>query len=242
MADHWVTLARAERDGRGRVAPGQLISDDAHQPQWGARLRAARNAWARREAKRVMRARLAAGAALATAATGWRSVPRTPVGRARERRFTPSRRSSRAGPPGDDDSGPPPARPRCSYCGTALGEICWSEQLREWCCQRCYGRQAPAIGLGPPLALDGHGKRRRATDNGRAPRRALARAYALAAAAGLRPVVDPALELVRCDCPGCHAGEGDRLGIWRPMAIVPRRGTLTIRCDECGREEVRHAR
>jgi hypothetical protein len=103
MAETWITLAQAERDADGRIAPGQLICDDAQDPGWQARLRAARHAWARGEAERVMRARLATGAPLATAATGWRSLPRTPVGRARERRARSSS-ASRAGP--DDDSDP----------------------------------------------------------------------------------------------------------------------------------------
>ena len=115
MAEKWVTLAEAERDADGRIAPGQLISDDAHEPEWQARVSAARNTWARGEAMRVMRARLAASAPLATVSTGWRAVPRTPVGRARERRSAPSRRVSRAGPSGDDDDGPAsPAQPRSS--------------------------------------------------------------------------------------------------------------------------------
>jgi hypothetical protein len=74
-------------------------------------------------------------------------VARRPVAkatRARPREHRSSTRASRAGPSGDDDdSGPLPPRPRCSYCGTQLGEVNLSDQLSEWCCRRCYARQAP---------------------------------------------------------------------------------------------------
>ena len=110
MADEWVTPAQAQRDGNGRLVPGQLIADDAHDPEWQAQVMRARNVWARREAKRVMRARLAVGAPLATVSTGWRPVPR-------EHRASSTSSGSRDGPDDDSDPAAGPPWPPCGSSG-----------------------------------------------------------------------------------------------------------------------------
>jgi hypothetical protein len=56
---------------------------------------------------------------------------------------------------------------------------------------------------------------------------------------GLRPIIDPVLELVRCECPECHAGMRDPHGMYRPLVVIPRRDVTLYRCDACGVEEVR---
>jgi hypothetical protein len=50
---------------------------------------------------------------------------------------------------------------------------------------------------------------------------------------GLRPILDPLLELVRRDCTHCHAQDSDPQRMWRPVVVVPRGNTLTVRCDAC---------
>ena len=52
--------------------------------------------------------------------------------------------------------------------------------------------------------------------------------------AGLDPVVDRRLELVRAECPDCRAGETDTTGLWRPLVAIPRDGRITWRCNACG--------
>lgn len=54
-------------------------------------------------------------------------------------------------------------------------------------------------------------------------------------AEGLRPIIDPVLEVVRAECPDCRAGERDPLGLYRPLLIVPRARRVIGRCDACGR-------
>jgi hypothetical protein len=54
---------------------------------------------------------------------------------------------------------------------------------------------------------------------------------------GLRPVIDPVLDIVLCDCPSCKAQDRDELGLWRPVHVVPRNGRTTLLCTACGREE-----
>lgn len=54
--------------------------------------------------------------------------------------------------------------------------------------------------------------------------------------AGLRPTVDPDLDVVLIDCPHCHAQDRDPLQIHRPARVVPRGRTLTVICTACGRE------
>jgi hypothetical protein len=120
-----------------------------------------------------------------------------------------------------------------------LAEVCFSTALGEWTCWRSYQRHAPDEPFGEPLALEdegGHARRR--SDDGRAPHGALSRAHAWASRQGLRPLADAGMELVRCDCPDCHAGETDAVGIWRPIVIVPRVTGTTIRCNACGVEGV----
>jgi hypothetical protein len=68
---------------------------------------------------------------------------------------------------------------------------------------------------------------------------ALAALLAWAHRKGLRPVADPALALARSECPLCQAGEGDPLGLWRPLRLVPREGRVVIICDGCGSEATR---
>jgi hypothetical protein len=52
-------------------------------------------------------------------------------------------------------------------------------------------------------------------------------------AEGLRPIVDAVLQVVRADCPECHAAQSDPLELWRPLIVVPRpRGTKII-CESC---------
>jgi hypothetical protein len=51
--------------------------------------------------------------------------------------------------------------------------------------------------------------------------------------AGLRPVADPALDLVRADCPDCNAGSSDPRHLYRPLVVACRSGTLRTRCDAC---------
>jgi hypothetical protein len=57
-----------------------------------------------------------------------------------------------------------------------------------------------------------------------------------AARRGLRPIVDPDLHLVRCDCAACGAG-----GTWSPVRLVPRGRTVHVLCDACGLEEEHRA-
>lgn len=72
--------------------------------------------------------------------------------------------------------------------------------------------------------------RRRRVAKDRADRPAqLADLEAKLAAAGLRPVIDGPLGIVRADCVDCGA---------RSLAIIPRGGKLLSRCDACGVEEV----
>lgn len=124
-------------DAAGRTLPGQVISPppltaDAAAAEQRTRQRVAREHAASMVAQRTV----------ARPLTMVHTAPEPSKPRPRERRS--STRASRAGPSGDDDSGPPPPpRPRCSFCGTQLGEVCWSQQLGEWCCRRCYARQAP---------------------------------------------------------------------------------------------------
>lgn len=56
---------------------------------------------------------------------------------------------------------------------------------------------------------------------------------------GLRPVIDPDLDVVRIDCPNCGAQDRDPLGMWRPARAVPRGQTLTVICTACGEVEER---
>ena len=238
MAEHrdgarWPRIVR-HTDQAGRTLPGQIIAPPPLTADAAAAERRTRQRVAREHAASVVAERRVARAIAPARASSEPSKPRP-----REHRS--STRASRAGPSGDDDAGPSPPRPRCSFCGFSVVEVCWSDQLGEWACWRCYQRQAPATELGPPLALQAESKRG-ARDHGRASSRWLARAYAMATVAGLRPSIDPVLEVLRCECPGCRAGEGDPLGLWRPMVIVPRRGSTTLRCGACGREEVRHGR
>jgi hypothetical protein len=58
-------------------------------------------------------------------------------------------------------------------------------------------------------------------------------------AAGLAPVIDRAMDVVRSECPACRAGWSDPRGLWRPMVVVPRDDRLVYRCESCGRR--RHA-
>jgi hypothetical protein len=57
--------------------------------------------------------------------------------------------------------------------------------------------------------------------------------------AGLAPIIDPVLELVRSECPECYAGARDPLGLYRPLVVIPRDDATIYRCDACGVEEVR---
>ena len=54
-------------------------------------------------------------------------------------------------------------------------------------------------------------------------------------AAGLRPVIDTDLDLVRADCPDCRAGDRDPLGLWRPLAVMASEldGRVISYCDGC---------
>lgn len=79
--------------------------------------------------------------------------------------------------------------------------------------------------------------RRRRVAKCRATRPArLADLEAKLAAAGLRPVVDRELGLLRADCPDCRASDGD--GLWRPLAVIPRAGKVLVCCDACRIERV----
>ncbi len=52
---------------------------------------------------------------------------------------------------------------------------------------------------------------------------------------GLAPIIDAELELVRAECPSCRAGARDPLGLYRPLAVIPRRGSTHFFCHACGR-------
>jgi uncharacterized protein (DUF983 family) len=54
--------------------------------------------------------------------------------------------------------------------------------------------------------------------------------------AGLRPLVDPLMEMIVMDCPHCRAQDQDEWGLYRPVRVVPRGRNLTIRCMACGRD------
>lgn len=54
------------------------------------------------------------------------------------------------------------------------------------------------------------------------------------AARGLQPIIDPVMELVRSECPDCHAGECDPLGLYRPLIVTRRQGGARFRCEACG--------
>jgi hypothetical protein len=58
---------------------------------------------------------------------------------------------------------------------------------------------------------------------------------------GLRPIIDPALDVVLSDCPSCRAQDADPWGLHRPLWVVPRGSTVTFLCTACeDRGEVRH--
>lgn len=57
--------------------------------------------------------------------------------------------------------------------------------------------------------------------------------------AGMRPVVDPDLRLVRADCPACRDQDRDPLGLWRPLRVIPRDGRTWFHCCACGAEAIR---
>lgn len=52
---------------------------------------------------------------------------------------------------------------------------------------------------------------------------------------GLQPVIDHELDLVRAECPDCHAGATDPAKLWRPLEIAPRAGLLLTFCYACRR-------
>ncbi len=53
---------------------------------------------------------------------------------------------------------------------------------------------------------------------------------------GLAPIIDTELELVRAECPSCRAGARDPLGLYRPLAVIPRGDITRFFCDACGRQ------
>lgn len=53
-------------------------------------------------------------------------------------------------------------------------------------------------------------------------------------AQGLRPIIDPALEVVLSDCLECHAQATDPLEVWRPLWTVPRETVTILDCRSCG--------
>lgn len=57
--------------------------------------------------------------------------------------------------------------------------------------------------------------------------------------AGLRPLLDPVLEMVLIDCPSCHAQDTDPLGLWRPLQVVPRAKVTIHHCTACARHDER---
>jgi hypothetical protein len=59
---------------------------------------------------------------------------------------------------------------------------------------------------------------------------------------GLRPIIDPDLEVVLIDCPHCRAQDTDPWGLWRPARIVPRTRRRTILCTACGRRDEQRLR
>jgi hypothetical protein len=57
---------------------------------------------------------------------------------------------------------------------------------------------------------------------------------------GLRPAVDPVMEMIVMDCPRCKAQDVDPTGLYRPLRVVPRGKTRVILCTACGaRDEQR---
>jgi hypothetical protein len=58
---------------------------------------------------------------------------------------------------------------------------------------------------------------------------------------GLRPLIDRDMDLVVADCPECRAGDADPLGIWRPLMVTRRDGTLRFQCAACEAGVIRHA-
>jgi hypothetical protein len=54
---------------------------------------------------------------------------------------------------------------------------------------------------------------------------------------GLRPLIDTPIEMIVMDCPHCHAQDGDDLGLYRPVCVVPRGRKVRIRCTACGRSD-----
>jgi hypothetical protein len=58
---------------------------------------------------------------------------------------------------------------------------------------------------------------------------------------GLRPLIDREMAVVVADCPECHAGDTDPLGIWRPLMVTSRGGTLRFHCVACDAEVIRDA-
>jgi len=54
----------------------------------------------------------------------------------------------------------------------------------------------------------------------------------------LRPIVDPELDIVLIDCPGCGACAPQPLEMWRPARLVPRGRQLTMICEACGERRV----
>jgi hypothetical protein len=58
----------------------------------------------------------------------------------------------------------------------------------------------------------------------------------------LRPLVDPELAVIVCDCPECRAGDRDPRRLWRPLMVTPRGRKIIFRCCACDTEVIRDAR
>jgi hypothetical protein len=148
----------------------------------------------------------------------------------------------------------------CDRCGDS--DAHYSVQERAWLCASHYfaGSDKDVTGLLPehlrlPTTqrypgtskaepdeaydrLEAHERRRRRRKRPKLP--TVAEIASRLRERGLRPVVDPALDLVRAKCPDCRAGETDPLGLWRPMAVMSSEldGRVISFCDHCGSRDV----
>lgn len=67
----------------------------------------------------------------------------------------------------------------------------------------------------------------------------LARTYQALDDLELRPIIDPALMIVRGDCPACHAGDLDPYGIHRPLAVSCHTRNPRVWCTSgCGEPKI----
>jgi hypothetical protein len=104
---------------------------------------------------------------------------------------------------------PNPGGLRCLNCGEEPDTVITSYGALIWCNERC--RDAADIESGTWEQI-----------------------YDRLELREMRPIWDPLLHVIRCDCKDCRAQDGDPLGLYRPVAVRRRNGITTLSCDQCG--------